>query len=96
MQIKKHKVDGRWVFGEYNFYVNNHLVAKLRTQLVGIDYAYLYFLPELYGNEDRTRLDLRYNTLEETLESAIKIVKKKLYVSASTILTNIKTTEIEG
>ena len=96
MQIKKHTVNGRWVFGEYDFYINNHLIAKLRRQLIGTDYAYLYFLPELYGDENRTRLDLRCNTSEETLKSAIKIVKKKLYASASAILTNIKTTEIEG
>lgn len=95
MEIRKHKIEGVWIYGKYNFYVNNKLVAKLRRQLVGLDYAYIYFLPKLYGDEDCTRIDLRYFTNDEVLEKAIKIVKKKLYMIASNILTDIRETNIE-
>lgn len=62
MQVQKHKSEGVWFRGEYNFYVENRLVAKLRRQLIGNDYAYLYFLPEIYRDDDRTRINLRYMT----------------------------------
>ena len=97
MEIRKHKVEGKWVYGEYDFYINNNnkLVAQLRTQLVGIDYMYLYFLPNLYRDSDCTRIDLRYITYEEALEKATKIVKKKLYALASNVLSGIRETDIE-
>ena len=95
MEIRKHKVEGKWVYGKYDFYINNKLVAQLRTQLVGLDYMYLYFLPNLYRDSDCTRIDLRYLTHEEALEKATKIVKKKLYALASNVLSGIRETDIE-
>lgn len=95
MDVRKHKVDGVWIYGEYNFYIDNNLIAQLRRQLVELDYAYLYFGPKLYGCEDRTRIDLRYITNDEALKKAIKIVKKKLYVISSNILSDIRETNIE-
>lgn len=95
MEIRKHKVEKVWIYGEYNFYVNNQLVAQLRGQLVGTDYMFLYFLPSLYRDEDRTRIDIQYHTYDEALEKATKIVKKKLYKMASSILEDIRETEIE-
>lgn len=47
MEVRKHKVENRWVYGEYDFYIGEELVAQLTTQLVGVDYAYLYFLPKI-------------------------------------------------
>lgn len=95
MEIRKFTVEKVWMFGEYDFYVNNKLVAKLRGQLVGSDYMFLYFLPNLYGDEDRTRIDIRYHTYNEALEQATRIVKKKLYKMATSILEDIKETEVE-
>ena len=95
MQIKKFKPYGRWIYGEYDFYVDNQIVAELRTQLVGLDYVYLYFLPKIYGDSYRIRIDIRYITDDEALEKAIRIVQSKLYTIASDILSDIKHTEIE-
>ena len=39
MEIKRHKVENRWFFGEYDFYIDGKLVAQLRRQLIGMDYA---------------------------------------------------------
>lgn len=96
MEIRKHKVNGEWIWGEYNFYVNNKLVAELRRQLIGFDYMYVYFLPELYRDNYRIRIDLRYMTFDEVLEKATKIVKKKLYIMASNILSSIIETNNKG
>ena len=95
MEVRKHRVENRWVYGEYDFYIGEELVAQLTTQLVGVDYVYLYFLPKIYGDEDRTRIDLRYITYTEALEKAIKIVTKKLYLQSMNILDNLKNIEIE-
>ena len=95
MEIRKHKVEHVWTYGEYNFYIGDNLVAKLRIQLVSMDYAYVYFLPNLYGDDDCTRIDLRYITDNEALEKAIRIVKKKLYKMASNALSSITETKIE-
>lgn len=94
MEIKKHKVENVWIFGEYNFYINGKIVAELRTQLVGTDYAYLYFLPEQYHCHDRTRIDLRYMTYNEVIEKATNVVLKKLYLLATNILSEIREVEI--
>ena len=85
MEIRKHKIKNNWIFGEYDFFINDKLVAQLRRQLVGADYIYLYFLPKQYGDYDRTRIDWRYITNEELLEKAVKIVTKKLYLEAMKI-----------
>ena len=36
MEIKRHKVENRWFFGEYDFYIDGKLVAQLRRQLIGM------------------------------------------------------------
>ena len=95
MQIKKYKPYGRWIYGEYDFYVGNQIVAKFRTQLVGLDYVYLYFLPRIYGDRYKIRIDIRHITDKEALEKAIKIVQSKLYTLAIDVLSDIKHTEIE-
>lgn len=96
MYIKKHKIEGHWVYGEYNFYIGKQLVAKLRRQLIGMDYAYLYFLADLYKDNDQTRIDIRYLLNEEVVDKASKIVRKKLYLKASNILSSIKEITIES
>lgn len=95
MEVRKHKVENRLVYGEYDFYIGEELVAQLTTQLVGVDYAYLYFLPKIYIGNDRTRIDLRYITYDEALEKAIKIVTKKLYLQSMNILDSLKNMEVE-
>lgn len=95
MEVRKHKVGNRWIYGEYDFYIGEELVAQLTTQLVGVDYAYLYFLPKIYRDNDRTRIDLRYITYDEALEKAIKIVTKKLYLQSMNILDSLKNIEVE-
>lgn len=95
MEVRKHRVENRWVYGEYDFYVGEELVAQLTTQLVGVDYAYLYFLPKLYRDNNRTRIDLRYITYDEALEKAIKIVTKKLYLQSMNIIDSLKNMEVE-
>lgn len=95
MKVRKHKVENRLVYGEYDFYIGEELVAQLTTQLVGVDYAYLYFLPKIYRGNDRTRIDLRYITYDEALEKAIKIVTKKLYLQSMNILDSLKNMEVE-
>lgn len=95
MEIRKFKSYGQWVWGEYDFYVNNKIVAKFRTQLIGSDYVYVYFLPQIYGDEYCIRIDKRYITHDEALDKAIKIVQKKLYTLASNILSDIKQVEME-
>lgn len=95
MQIKKYKPCGKWIYGEYDFYVGNQIVAKFRTQLIGVDYVYLYFLPKIYGDSYSIRIDIRYITIKEALEKATKIVQSKLYTIASDILSDIKHIEIE-
>ena len=94
MEIRKHKVDNVWIFGEYDFYVDNKLVAQLRNQLVGTDYVYLYFLPDLYNCTDRTRIDLRYMTYNEVIKKETNIVVKKLYLITTNVLSEIKKVEI--
>ena len=37
MEIRKHKIKNNWIFGEYDFFINDKLVAQLRRQLVGAD-----------------------------------------------------------
>lgn len=71
------------------------MVAQLTTQLVGVDYAYLYFLPKIYRDNDKTRIDLRYITYDEALEKAIKIVTKKLYLQSMNVLDSLKNMEVE-
>lgn len=95
MEVKKHRINGsgRWVFGEYDFYINGKLVAEYRLPLIGLDHSYLYFLPKIY--DDCTRINLKYMTFEEGLEKAINITKKKLYLLATNIVTDIKNTKIE-
>ena len=95
MQIRKFKPYGQWVWGEYDFYVNNKIVAKFRTQLIGSDYVYVYFLPQIYRDEYCIRIDKRYITHDEALDKAIKIVQKKLYTLASNTLFDIKKIERE-
>lgn len=95
MEVRKHRVENRWVYGEYGFYIGEELVAQLTTQLVGVDYAYLYFLPKIYKDNDRTRIDLRYITYDEALEKAIKIVTKKLYLQSMNVLDSLKNMEVE-
>lgn len=95
MEVRKHRVKNRWVYGEYDFYIGEELVAQLTTQLVGVDYAYLYFLPKIYRDNDRTQIDLRYITYDEVLEKAIKIVTKKLYLQSMNILGSLKSIEVE-
>lgn len=95
MEVRKHRVENRWVYGEYDFYIGEELVAQLTTQCIGVDYAYLYFLPKIYGDNDRIRIDLRYITYDEALEKAVKIVTKKLYLQSMNILDSLKSIEIE-
>ena len=94
MEIRKHRVGDKCIHGEYDFYIGEELVAQLTTQLVDVDYAYLYFLPKIYGDNDRTKIDLRYITFNEALEKAIKIVTKKLYLQSMHILDNLKNIEV--
>lgn len=96
MEIRKHKIKNNWIFGEYDFFINDKLVAQLRRQLVGADYIYLYFLPKQYGDYDRTRFDWRYITNEELLEKAVKIVTKKLYLEAMKIFNGLIHISIEN
>ena len=96
MEIRKHVIGKVWLYGEYDFYVGDCLVASLRNQLAGLDYAYLYFLPNIYRDEYRIRIDLRYITRDEALEKAIRIVKKKLYTMASNTLSSITETIMPG
>lgn len=93
MEIKKHRVNGRRRYGEYDFYINGKLIAEYRLPLIGLDYSYLYFLPELY--DDCTRINLKDMTFERALGKAINITQKKLYLLATNILTDIKNTKIE-
>ena len=95
MEVRKHRVENRCVYGEYDFYIGEELVAQLTTQLVGVDYAYLYFLPKIYRDNDKTRIDLRYITYDEALEKAIKIVTKKLYLQSMNVLDSLKNMEVE-
>lgn len=96
MEVRKHRCDNDiWVWGEYDFYINNKIVAQLRRQLIGTDYAYVYFLPSIYRDNNSTRIDIRYKTTDEILQSAIKIVKKKLYIIVSNTLCEIQKTNIE-
>lgn len=97
MEIKEHKVANRWIFGEYDFYIDGKLVAQLRRQLIGMDYAYLYFLPNLYRENDRTRIDIRYMVDSEVVEKAYRIVTKKLYTMSMKVLDGIKEiSSVEG
>ena len=95
MEVRKHRVKNRWIYGEYDFYIGEVLVAQLTTQLVGVDYAYIYFLPKIYRDNDKTRIDLRYITYDEALEKAIKIVTKKLYLQSMNVLDSLKNMEVE-
>lgn len=95
MEVRKHRVENRSVYGEYDFYIGEELVAQLTTQLVGVDYAYLYFLPKIYRDNNRTRIDLRHMTYDEALEKAIKIVTKKLYLRSMNVLYSLKNIEVE-
>ncbi len=96
MEVRKHRCDNDiWVWGEYDFYINNKIVAQLRRQLIGTNYVYLYFLPTVYRDNDCTRIDIRYMTYDTILQNAIKIVKKKLYIMASNTLSEIQKTKIE-
>lgn len=61
-----------------------------------MDYAYLYFLADLYKDNDQTRIDIRYLLNEEVVDKASKIVRKKLYLKASNILSSIKEITIES
>lgn len=94
MKIKKYKPHGQWIWGEYDFYINNQIVAKIRTQLIGSSYMYVYFLPKIYKDTCCIRIDKRHITHDEALDKAIKIVKKKLYAIASNILFDIKQPDI--
>lgn len=78
----------------YDFYIGEELVAELTT-LLGLDYAYLYFLPTMRKDNDRTRIDLRYITYDEAVEKAIKIVTKKLYLQSMNILDSLKSIDVE-
>ena len=95
MQIKKVKLCNKWMYGDYDFCINNHIVAMVRTPIVGIDSITIYFLPELYKNEYAIKIDTRYMTEKETLDKITKIVQKKLYLFASNILSDIQTIEKE-
>lgn len=95
MEVRKHTSQGVWVWGEYDFYINNRLVAKFRRQLIGLDYAYVYFLPEAFRGDYCIRIDLRYITSEEALTKAINIVRKKLYLIAENALSDIRKVDIE-
>ena len=97
MEIKRHKVENRWFFGEYDFYIDGKLVAQLRRQLIGMDYAYLYFLPNLYKDNDCTRIDIRYMVDSEVIEKAYRIVTKKLYSMSMKELSGIREiSSVEG
>ena len=97
MEIKRHKVENRWIYGEYDFYIDGVLVAQLRRQLIGMDYAYLYFLPDLYRDNDRTRIDIRYMVDSEVIEKAFRIITKKLYTMSMKVLDGIKEiSSVEG
>lgn len=95
MEIRKYKPYGQWIWGEYDFYINNQIVAKFRTQLVGSSYVYVYFLPQIYRYTYCIRIDKRHITHGEALDKAIKIVKKKLYAIASNILFDIKQPDVK-
>ena len=86
MLIKRHK----GYFGEYDVYCNGILVAEIRRQLIGMDYSYVYFLPDLYKENDCTPIFKRYLSEKEVLEKAIKIIKKKLYKLSAGILEDIR------
>lgn len=80
---------------DYEFLIGNNRVAVLSSQLSGLDYMYLYFLPDVLRDNDRTRIDIRYKTVDEAVEIATKIVKKKLYIMSSNILESIKGITVE-
>ena len=90
MEVRKNN-DG---YMRYDFYIGEELVAELTTQL-GLDYAYLYFLPTTHKDNDRTRIDLRYITYDEAVEKAIKIVIKKLYLQSVNILDSLKNIDVK-
>lgn len=90
MEIKSHKVENRRFFGEYDFYIDGMLVAKLRRQVIYRNYAYLYFLPKLYEYNDYTRIDIRYMTDRKVIEKAYRIVAKKLYSMSMKALGGIR------
>lgn len=94
MEIRKYKPYGSWNWGEYDFYIKNKRVAKFRNQLIGLDYVYLYFMPDDFGDNYCIRIDKRYITHDEALEKAIRIVKKKMYLIATDILSDINDTKI--
>ena len=95
MKIKKHRIGTKWVYGEYDFYIGNNLVAEYRTPLIGMDYTYVYFLPSVYGDTDCTRIDCRYITSKDALKKAINLVRKKMYLLATNALSEMKSAEIE-
>lgn len=95
MKIKRHRPYGSWIWGEYNIYVNNKLVAKIRKPLVGMDHTYVYFLPTIYGDNNCTTIDSRYLVESEVLEKAVNIVRKKLYLLATNIISDMRVSVIE-
>lgn len=95
MQIKKYKPYGRWIYGEYDFYIGNHIVANLRRQFLGYDYVYVYFLPQIHSDSYRIRINIKDMINREVIEKATQIIQSKLYTLATDILSDIKHTEIE-
>lgn len=95
MEIKKHRPYGKWIYGEYDFYINNVIIANLKRQFLGYDYAYIYFLPQLYGDNYCIRINVKDMVNEEVIEKATRIIQSKLYTLATDILSDIRHTEIE-
>lgn len=95
MQIKKYKPCGKWIYGEYDFYIGNHIVANLRRQFLGYDYAYIYFLPQIHSDSYRIRINIKDMINREVIEKTTQIIQSKLYTLATDILSDIKHTEIE-
>lgn len=94
MEIREHKPYGTWIYGEYNFYVCGRLVAKLRRQLIGMEYAYIYFLPELFNDSNCTRINICCLCNQEVIEKAANIVRKKLYIMCTGALNDMRKSEI--
>lgn len=80
-------------YGEYDFYlsINNTeiRIASLTGQLVGMSKMFLIiYFPAKECSE--VTLDLNYHTYDEVLEKAKRIIRKKMYVAAQDILSEIR------
>ena len=91
LEFRKESEYGKLLYGEWDVYLGNERVAKIRTPLFN---SYKYLFVYYKGNEGYVKINTLRLSYDEAFEKAKNVIQKRLYKDAVKILEALKSSYI--